>query len=244
MNKKLLRFAFLFSAIVLGSSWSASSARAQFPNYADQRASTWIGFRFGTSIASESLSEIPGGASAGLKFGFVFGPAFEHWFSDNWGMSTGLLLMQKGVDEQYATSSSARGVPGHDTSGNDNFSMNYVEVPILLKMAFGYGDIRPFVFAGPSVGFLVSASESTDGTIPPISNLKSYLNTLDYSICFGAGVMGRIYRGPAITFDAEYETGLAKVFSTEPARPFSQPIGQSSATSSEIIVTVGLMWGL
>ena len=57
-------------------------------------------------------------------------------------------------------------------------------------------------------------------------------------------MIARIYKGPAITFDAEYETGLAKIFKSEPTRPFSAPIGQSSATSSEIIITIGLMWGL
>jgi hypothetical protein len=244
MNKNSLFSVVIFSALVFGSFWNPGTALAQFPNYADQRASTLVGLRFGTSIASESGAALPGGASTGLKFGFVFGPEIEHWFSGNWAISSGLFLVQKGVDQQYAPSSIERGTANHDTSGNDNFSMNYIEVPILVKVAFGYGDIRPYIFAGPSIGFLLSASEVTDGTIPPIGNLKSDLNSIDYSVCFGLGVMGRIYRGPAITFEAEYETGLAKVFKNEPYRPFSQPIGQTSATSSEIIVTLGLMWGI
>jgi hypothetical protein len=246
MNKNTISYAVLFSAIVFASFWNPRAALAQFPIYADQKASTWIGFSFGASIASESV-KIPvstdgdNSATSGFKLGLALGPKIEHWFGDNWGISSGVFLLQKGVDEQYPTSSAARGV---DTSGNDNFSLNYIEVPILLKWAFGYGEIRPFVFAGPSFGFLLSASESTDGTIPPINNLKSYLNTVDYSVVFGAGVMERIFKGPAITFDAEYETGFAKVFSSEPPRPFSQPIGQTSATSSEIIITIGAMWGI
>jgi hypothetical protein len=245
MNRNTLTYSVLFSAIVIGSFWNPRAALAQFPMYADQKASTWVGFQFGTSIGSESVT-LPSdnSATSGFKFGLVLGPDLEHWFSDDWGISTGLLFMQKGVDEQYATSSSARGTNGFDTSGNDNFSINYIEVPILLKWAFGYGEIRPFVFAGPSFGFLLSASESTDGEIPPINNLKSYLNTVDYSVVFGAGVMERIFKGPAITFDAEYEAGFAKVYNSEPPRPFSQPIGQTSATSSEIIITIGAMWGI
>jgi hypothetical protein len=244
MNRTSFTLFFLLFVIATGSLWNPHTARAQYLLVKNDQPSTWLGFRLGGSIASENLSALPGGASTGLKFGFTGGLDFEHWFGDQWAITTGVLFMQKGIDQNYAPSSAARGLPRFDTSGDDNFSMNYFEIPVLLKMAVGFGDTRPFICAGPTFGFLASASESTDGTIPPVNDLKSYLNNMDISIYFGGGVLERILKGPAITFEAGYETGLTKVFKTEPPRPFSNPIGQTSATSSEILVNVGLMWGI
>jgi len=242
---RLSFFIFLLSILILDSIFGTPSAKAQFSSFThDQSPSTWLGFRAGTSIASENFDAPPGGATTGLKFGITGGLDFEHWFGETWGVSAGLLYKQSGVNEQYASSSSARGTAGHDTSGNDNFTLNYLEIPVLLKMAFGFGSVRPFLFAGPSFGFLSSASEATDGNITPVSNLKSDLQNMEISIYFGGGVMGRMDRGPAILFDAGYETGLTKVFKTEPVRQFSSPYNLSSAISNEIIVTIGLLWGL
>ena len=64
----------------------------------------------------------------------------------------------------------------------------YLEVPVMLKYAFGANNIKPYIMAGPTIGYNLSAKrkfiwvdESGD---EEIDNIKE----IDFGICFGAGV--------------------------------------------------------
>jgi hypothetical protein len=215
---------------------------------------TLIDFRAGTSIISEDLSELIGGASSGQKFGFDGGLDFEHWFNGNLVISTGVLYTQKGVDQNYAS------IPGQSlVSGDDNYSMNFIEVQVLVKIGFVMGEgvgeisvrdenaveVRPFLCMGPSFGFLTSSSETTNGTIPPISNPASYLQTSSISLYSGGGFLFMKEEGPTVFIDLAYETGLTKVFtSNPPSRIFFTPVSQVTRTANENIITMGLLWKL
>lgn len=200
---------------------------------------TWIGLRAGTSIASESLSEIRGGAFAGLTFGFTGGLDIEHRFDGKWALCTGVSFTQKGIDESYAPS-----MTEPFASGDDRYSMNFVEVPIHLKITAQGGDVLPFIRVGPTFGFLVSSSESTSGSLAPVSNLTSYLRSFCASLYFGSGVMYNLGGGSTLFFDAGYNTGLTNVFRSDPPRSSYTRTGQTIATSDEIIVMIGAMFQL
>lgn len=227
----------LFSIFAIASFSNLCFVRAQGLLVKPEPPETYIGFRLGTSVASESLLEVRGGASDGLKFGFCGGIDIEHWFNNRWGLATGLLYTQKGVDKQYTQS--LTGLSGH---GDDNYSMNFIEVPILLKIGQTYGAVRPFFCAGATFGFLTSSSESTNGTLPPVNDPASYLDNFSASLYFGSGATGWIDGWPVFFFDFGYETGLTNVFKSEPAvRSLETPTGQVSATSNEFILTIGLL---
>jgi hypothetical protein len=235
----------LFPIVVIGSLSFPNAGRAQGLLIKEYPPSTWIGFRAGGSIISENLAELTGGASQGLKFGFDGGLDIDHWFNGDWGISTGVSFMQKGVDQSYAS------VPGQGLgSGDDYYSMNFVEIPVLLKKGFGVSDIsaggaRPFINIGPCFGFLASSSETTNGNIPPLNNPTSNLEKFSVSLYFGAGTMFFFNEGPAIFFDAGYETGLTNVFKVQPPpRAFYTPTGQVAKTANDIMVTVGAIWQL
>jgi len=205
---------------------------------------TLIGFNAGVSIASEDLSELIGGASGGLKFGFDGGLDIEHWFDGNWGISTGVSFIQKGVDQNYTF------IPGQSVgSGDDDYSMNFIEIPVLLKRGASVSDIsagavRPFVCAGPTFGFLASSSEKTNGNIPPLNNPASNLEKFSISLYFGGGSLFLFNDGPTLFFDAGYETGLTNVFKSQPSRTLYTRSGQITSTANEIIVTIGVLWQL
>jgi hypothetical protein len=209
---------------------------------------TWIGLRAGGSILSESLAEITGGASSGLKFGIDGGLDLEHWFNENWGIVTGLEFVQKGVDQKYSSTSSKT-----IESGDDNYSMNFVEIPVLLKEGLvakevgagggGTAELRPFLCLGPTFGFLASASEATSGTITPIEDPTSFIQRFTVSLYFGTGASFTFTGGPILFFDAGYETGLTNVFKADPPpRAFYSKVGQVVSTANEIIVTIGAVW--
>ncbi len=218
-----------------------------------QYASSWWGVRAGVNIASENITT-PDNATINMKVGALGGLAYEHWFDDTWGFNASILFDQKGASEVYATSANNREVPlgngnlSQPYSGNDNFTLNYLEVPLVLQFSFGEGNIVPYIAAGPAFGFLLSASESTTGQIAPVPNLKSYLQTVDVSIYGGLGLEDEIYHGPTITFDAGYAAGLTKVYKSSPTRfatdgkAFPAPIDPTTAKSSDIEITLGIMW--
>ena len=227
-----------------------------------QYSTSWWGVRVGANFASETFDSLPASATTSMKTGVIGGLAYEHWFDDTWGLDISALYDQKGVSVQYSANAQNRQVqnPQDSTkylvlSGNDNYTLSYIEIPLVVKFAFGMGDIKPYIDAGPSLGILMGASESADGDLVAVPNLKTYLNSIDLSLFLGVGVADELYHGPMITFDAGYAVGLSKIYKSVPtdnsgnfARsavegiPFKDPVNPTSAKSSDIRVTLGIMW--
>lgn len=89
------------------------------------------------------------------------------------------------------------GVYLNETTGHD-----YLEVPVLLKLgpSSHSGFMRPVFFAGPSVGFLLGATEVHD------MDYEEHLNTTDFGVIIGGGLeLGRL------SFDARYNLGLSTI---------------------------------
>ncbi len=213
---------------------------------------TWIGVRGGASFASEGFTSLPDNSTTSMKIGAIGGLAFEHWFDNNIGVSVDILYDQKGIGEVYANAAANRQNGNVIYSGNDNYSMSYLEIPILLKYSLGRGDIRPYICAGPSIGELLQSSETTTGSVAPLSSdsLKHYLQSTDLSIYAALGVMDAIYQGPILFFEAGYAVGMSSLYKSTPSRittdgtTFPAAIDPTGAKSGDIRVTVGIMWQL
>jgi hypothetical protein len=215
-----------------------------------QYSSSWWGIRAGASMGSETTT-LPEEASGSFKFGPMGGLTFDHWFGEYFGFGASLLYNAKGVSQNYGASVNRHDTLGHYFSGDDNFSYSYLEIPLVFKASFGYGDIKPYVFAGPSVGLLLGASEAVTENIPQVKDLKSHLAPIEVSAYFGAGIIDRIYNGPMLSLDLGYAAGLTKVYKDTPSdraatqtMPFSNPIDPTDAKSSDIRITVAVMWKL
>lgn len=85
--------------------------------------------------------------------------------------------------------------------------MDYVEVPLLLKARFGIG-VRPYVFAGPYVGFRLRAQVEGDGGADGRSGepFEDRTKGTDFGVVAGAGVeLG------SFLVEARYAHGLAGI---------------------------------
>lgn len=84
-------------------------------------------------------------------------------------------------------------------------TFNYIHIPVLIKVRLmKEGKVVPVVFAGPAIGFLLSAKESGD-------DVKSYFKSTDFGAEFGAGVemaAGKM----KLLFDARYYLGLTNAY--------------------------------
>ncbi len=236
MDKKLA-----FSSFALVFLLAAAPLRAQY-------SSSWWGVRAGVNLANESVT-LPDNTTANFNAGLIAGLAYEHWFDDTWGLDVSLLFDQKGVQEAYSGSAVNRQIPvGTDSTnlfaGNDNFNLSYLELPIVIKYSFGEGDIKPYIDAGPTFGFLVGASESTSATSnakgiiapvgpPQLPALKSELNSLDMGVYVGLGITDELYNGPMLLFDAGYSFGLTKIYKNVPTTNYTDPNHPSSPAQVE-----------
>lgn len=92
------------------------------------------------------------------------------------------------------------------TGDNITSTLNYLELPLLLRVNFG-GSIRVFAFAGPSIGYLLSG-EISDGT--NTRDAADYLDEVEYSGHLGLGVgLG------TFEVDIRYMAGLSDISDTE-----------------------------
>ncbi len=111
------------------------------------------------------------------------------------------------------------------TGYEGTYRLNYLEVPLLLKINFGGETIRAYVNAGPSVGYLlggrVDGSLTTLGVeifsidkklefteTPSVTDLNEVnANRTDIGLNFGGGV-GYSFGGKVLFLDVRYNMGL------------------------------------
>ncbi len=69
------------------------------------------------------------------------------------------------------------------------FSASYLEVPLLLQKSFG-SKIKPYILAGPTIGFLLSSEVEVDlnGTLFT-ADLKDVSEKIDLGLSLGAGII-------------------------------------------------------
>jgi hypothetical protein len=127
-----------------------------------------------------------------------------------------ILYSQKGF------SSSATGVISYE----GDYRLNYLEIPLLVKINFGGEKVKLYVNAGPSIGYLLSGRvngrgsflglagatldepiEFTDSpTLLDITELDA--NRIEAGLNFGGGLGYAILGNTALFVDLRYNMGL------------------------------------
>lgn len=93
--------------------------------------------------------------------------------------------------------------------------LNYVEVPVLLKVwLIPVGAVRPYLAAGPALSYLLSAKSRVEqsGSSTTI-NMRSTFSSYDYAAVLDAGLAWSV--GPGVlSADVRYTLGLDNVAQT------------------------------
>lgn len=128
-----------------------------------------------------------------FKLGPEFGASFIFSPQANWGIGADLLYSIEGAQQD---------VSGKTYKNEDS----YIRLP--LKFIYFFGDnensIRPKVFLGPTLGFLMSAKY--DG-----ADVKELYNGFDFGAHVGAGANFRIANQIWLNTDVTYTHGFANV---------------------------------
>jgi hypothetical protein len=128
-----------------------------------------LGLEAGTNFANFIGSDVSNNSLNGSRLGLVGGAFLALNFGDSFAIRPEILYSQKG---------------GKDTS-NNTYQMDYVEVPVLLKLSLGTPVVNPGILAGPSFSWnTVAQVADSGGNSSSIQNV----NTSDIGFIVGAEV--------------------------------------------------------
>jgi hypothetical protein len=132
--------------------------------------------------------------------GFAVGISLSSGMASHVGFSVEPMYIEKGAKLSGGTSATT-------------FGINYVEVPLLLKVGGGNRDTRVFALAGPTIAFKVSCSgglaTGSTGSGDCGGVADDGVKSTDFSLMFGAGVAFN-----QLSISARYDLGLANISST------------------------------
>lgn len=90
--------------------------------------------------------------------------------------------------------------------------VDYIQVPVLLKIHVIPGPISPMIYAGPYGAYMLSAKGVAfiGGVLEPSVDISDQVKSTDYGVVFGGGIDFRL---PVLKLSAEvrYNLGLANV---------------------------------
>jgi len=93
-------------------------------------------------------------------------------------------------------------------SGPGKFEAAYLEVPVFFKFALGTRTVRPYLMAGPTIGFNLSHELQFSAFEQDFeNNLKKLTRPIDFGLGFGAGVSFPI-SNTSIFIESRYRLGL------------------------------------
>jgi len=156
-----------------------------------------IGPIAGVSIANFRGDKANIGNQSDSKAGLTVGAFYNYSSKTGFGFSGQVLFTQMGAQVFNKT---------------NKINLNYIQLPLLATFFFGkYEDnIRPKIFVGPSLNFLVGAKDKDGNNLNPDSNNRVY-NPFDLGLTFGAGVNIRLQQKIWLNLDARYGLGLLDV---------------------------------
>jgi opacity protein-like surface antigen len=229
MNRTFFCFVLIFMVLVAS---SAGNAQVQFA----------LGLKTGLGFSTYSVDPDPYanlgqqgitssksggtgfsvGAVAELKFGKMFAVALEPGYS-------------QGSTKWDVTQGQAK--------ASDQRTLSYLQIPILFRVRFVEGNVRPYGFIGPNLGFVLSSKAKFQGFANPADgeyDVKSTTSSLDFGIAIGGGTEFNIAKQVSLTGDIRYNLGLSNL-DNSPAQAGAQA---GSAKSRAFVILFGVLFYL
>jgi len=170
-------------------------------------------------ICSTSYAQIQIGPKAGLNIANIGGDDSDFLgesLDSRTGFSGGIFFMYQfnkffaiQPEAYYSMKGATINIMGVDIT----LEFDYIEVPLLLKLIIPVegSNIRPSIFAGPSVGFNTTAKISGEGNGQTVEqDLKDDTKSTDFSLAFGGGI-GFMVGANELGFDVRYILGLSTI---------------------------------
>jgi opacity protein-like surface antigen len=175
------------------------------------------------------------GATAELMFGKMFGIQIEPGYAMKGNKFEGQIPLtdQNGTPLGNATISITR-------------ALNEIQIPILFKVKFLDGSVKPYAMLGPNIGIVASANDNFNITnIPQGVQLqqssgdidqKANTSGLDFGLDIGSGTEIALTKQVALTGDIRYSLGFSNLI--------KNAVGTASAKSRGFQIQFGALFSL
>lgn len=135
--------------------------------------------------------------------GLGIGGVLDLALSNNVSLCFEPMYLQKGAEQDI-----------QEEIGTINVKMklNYIEIPVFLKILLGSGDMKPYIMAGPTIGFLMSANmEVSMLGVSVEGDIKDFIESMDYGVGFGGGISFAMGNN-TFFIEGRYTMGLTDIF--------------------------------
>jgi hypothetical protein len=209
--------------------------------FASQAQGIKVGPRIGVNFATMAFDPEEEGfdpkSRTGLQAGLVVNIGVNEMFS----IQPEILFSQKG----YKVEETEDGI-----EGKLDVATSYLEVPILAKVQFGSGGVKPFINAGPYFGYwmggntklTIDGDDIFDEDFDFDDESMDNANRMDIGLSVGAGI--GFDAGPGqLTLDVRYGLGLTSL-SDEPEGWDSDVDGEYGTEKNRVLgVSISYMFG-
>ena len=176
-------------------------------------------------VAGSGFSQIEIGLIGGVNMANL---SFDPEDDLDWSRVTVLgigAIVEKTLGDQlsvqyepmYLQKGSTADVDGID-GANIEIDLAYIEIPVMIKYTFPGESIKPYMMAGPTVGFNIKAEKVFSG-LPDLTqslytngtyDIKDDVTYMDFGLGFGAGICMPV--GERVLFvQARYTLGLTNI---------------------------------
>ena len=168
-----------------------------------------IGVLGGLNLANTNVDPAMKGIELSNHIVFGIGGVLDYRLSKYFTLRLEPMYLQKGV--KFETDEAPGGV-------DYEFKSAYLEIPLMITYTFVIQKIRPYLIAGPTIGFCLSAKKdiSWDSEHRDV-DIKEGTESIDFGLGLGAGLNVPIGSN-SIFLEARYVFGLTNV-NEEPSDP-------------------------
>jgi hypothetical protein len=168
-----------------------------------------IGVLGGLNLANTNVDPPMEGIELSNRIFFVVGGVLDYGLSKYFRLRLEAMYLQKGV--QFETDEAPGGV-------DYEFKSAYLEIPVMISYTFVTQKVKPYLIAGPTIGFCLSAKKniSWDSQHREI-DIKEGTESIDFGLGLGAGLNVPIGSN-SIFLEARYVFGLTNV-NEDPSDP-------------------------
>lgn len=161
-----------------------------------------LGVLGGLNLANINVDPPMEGIELSNRIVFVVGGVLDYRLSKYSTLRLEPMYLQKGV--KFETDEAPGGV-------NYEFKSAYLEIPMMITYTFVIQKIKPYLIAGPTIGFCLSAKKdiSWDNQHRDV-DIKEGTKSIDFGLGLGAGLNVPIGSN-SIFLEARYVFGLTNV---------------------------------
>jgi opacity protein-like surface antigen len=202
-----------------------------------------IGVIGGLNLANFSTDPDPVGFDFKNLTAFGVGGVLDFRLAENVALHLEPVYLQKGTKAEGRIDDPGVGPFNIDLKEK----VNYLEIPAFLKLAFGTSTTKPYLMAGPTLGFRLSAKQtgtiSVGGFEEKIDeDIKDTRKSIDFGLGFGAGVSFPAGNN-SIFVEGRYALGLTDV-NDEPVDPEDPDAPKTKIKTKGIQLMAGITFPL